>query len=237
MKHVDLTLASPEENLACDEALLDMCEDGYNDDVLRFWESPQHFVVLGYSGRIASEVHLQVCAENNIPILRRYSGGGTVVQGPGCLNFALILNIHGPLVSITGTNHHVMNLHRAALQPLVGRRIDIEGFSDLAVGSLKFSGNAQRRRQRCVLFHGTFLTNFDLPLVQRLLPSPVKQPQYRENRTHLGFMTNLNVSAPNLKEAIRNAWGAVDELTNFPSEEIKRLVRTRYSSDEWTMRL
>ena len=78
MKFCELTLATPEENLACDEALLDLCDDGLEDEVLRFWESPRYFVVVGYANHTAAEVHLPFCNQNTIPVLRRCTGGGTV---------------------------------------------------------------------------------------------------------------------------------------------------------------
>ena len=91
MKYLDLTLPSPEENLACDETLLDWCDESDGPEILRFWEPHRHFIVVGYSNRVECEVNLAACRELNIPVLRRCSGGGTVVQGPGCLNYALIL--------------------------------------------------------------------------------------------------------------------------------------------------
>ena len=48
MEYLDLSLPTPAGNLACDEALLDLCETQETLEILRFWESPQHFVVLGY---------------------------------------------------------------------------------------------------------------------------------------------------------------------------------------------
>ena len=106
MKWIDLTYPSPEENLACDEALLDLCEEGAEGEILRFWEPSAYFVVLGYSNRWTTEVDSPACAKLGIPIFRRCSGGGTVLQGPGCLNYSLILKIEGDrtLATITGTN-------------------------------------------------------------------------------------------------------------------------------------
>ncbi len=93
MKHLDLTLPSPAENLACDEALLDWREENGGEEILRFWESPETFVVVGYANKIATEVNVENCRAKQIPIFRRCSGGGTVLQGAGCLNYALILRI------------------------------------------------------------------------------------------------------------------------------------------------
>ena len=80
MTYCDLTLPTPEENLACDEALLDLCEEGFANEVLRFWEPSQYFVVVGYANRVAHEVHEAYCEFSGIPILRRCTGGGAVLQ-------------------------------------------------------------------------------------------------------------------------------------------------------------
>ena len=85
MKLCDLTLGTPEENLACDEALLDLCEAGGSDELLRLWALPRYFVVLGYANKAATEVNLPLCRKLTVPVLRRCTGGGTVLQGPACL--------------------------------------------------------------------------------------------------------------------------------------------------------
>lgn len=238
MKYIDLTLPTPQANLACDEALLDLCEEGYEHEILRFWEHPEHFVVLGYSNKVATEIHLQSTRAGKIPITRRCSGGGTVLQGPGCLNFSLILKIpdSGPLASITKTNAHIMNRHRDALKPLARDGVEVQGFSDLTTGNLKFSGNAQRRKQRCVLFHGTFFLDFDIPWVEKLLPLPSRQPPYRRNRPHGDFLTNLRASAQRVKEALMQTWNATGSFTDVPFDKIHALADDRYSSDDWTFK-
>src|SRR4051812_5944279 len=98
---LDLTLPSPAENLACEEVLLDLCEAGGWGGLLRFWEPTEYFVVLGYANKAALEVDLEACQKQEVPIFRRCTGGGAVVQGPGCLNYSLVLRISGALESIT----------------------------------------------------------------------------------------------------------------------------------------
>ena len=153
MKLLDLTLSTPAENLACDEALLDVCDE-HGGETLRFWESPVPFVVVGYGNRVVSEVNVEECQRRSIPILRRCSGGGTVVQGPGCLNYNLTLRWDetGPLASVTATNQFIMQRNRSALEQLLGVEVSVQGHTDLAFREasssswMKFSGNAQRRR-------------------------------------------------------------------------------------------
>ena len=243
MRHLDLTLPSPAENLACDEVLLDWCESGEGAECLRFWESPDPFVVVGYANRIATEVNVAACDARKISILRRCSGGGTVVQGPGCLNYTLVLPIteKGPLHSIAVANQFIMRRNRAAIEPEIRSQrpeagVAIRGHTDLAIGERKFSGNSQRRRKRCLLFHGTFLLNFDLVLISELLRMPSKQPHYRENRAHTNFLMNLNVPAEKIKTALRKTWAADAPPANPPLEKITALAREKYLTNEWNFK-
>jgi lipoate---protein ligase len=241
MKLLDLTLPWPAENLACDEALLDAAETGAGDEVLRFWESRESFVVVGYANKVTAEVNVAACEARGVPVLRRCSGGGTVLQGPGCLNYTLVLRItaDGPLHSIGSANRFIMRQNRAALESVVNRPLAVRGhtdLTDLTVGDRKFSGNSQRRKRHFLLFHGTFLLNFDLPLVSELLPMPSKQPDYREHRTHDRFLTNLNVSADKVKAALRQVWKAEEPLDNPPLEKITALARDKYSTREWNFK-
>src|SRR5689334_5328242 len=192
MKYLDLTLDDAAGNLACDEALLEAHEtERLDGELLRVWESQNYFVVLGHSNRIAAEVEIEACDRRGVPVLRRMSGGGTVLQGPGCLNYSLILNTaaHG-LKTIGDAFRFVLERHRDCVADLAGADVRIEGISDLILAGRKFSGNAQYRKSRFVLVHGTFLLNFDLPLIADCLRMPVKQPSYRAARPHLEFIVN-----------------------------------------------
>ena len=239
MKLCDLTLPTPEENLACDEALLDLCEAGGNDELLRLWVPPQYFVVIGYANKAATEVNLPYCREHAIPVLRRCTGGGTVLQGPGVLNYSLILRIDdsGPFHSIHATNQFILERHRDALASLVQAPVEWRGQTDLAIGGLKFAGNAQRRRRRFLLFHGSFLLGLDIGLIEKVLPQPSRQPEYRANRSHADFLTNLDVPDHAIKAALSHVWDATAPLDRIPFDQIACLVRDKYARDDWNLRL
>lgn len=240
LQRVDVSLESPALNLALDEALLEQCEASEPaGGVLRFWRTPVYFVVVGYGNRIAAEVDVAACGAAGIPVLRRCSGGGTVLQGPGCLNYALVLPVaeSGPLASITGTNEFVMERNREAVAGLVGQPVRIEGHTDLAVAGRKFSGNSQRRRRRHLLFHGTFLLGFDLGLIGRMLRPPTREPAYRQGRGHGDFVMNLPVAEGDLRAALRRVWGARKDMENPPLELARELAAARYGSDGWNRRL
>ncbi len=238
MKYLEQTFPTPEENLACDEALLLACEERGADEVLRLWEPRDYFVVLGHAGKIAAEVAPAACRARGVPVLRRMSGGGTVLQGPGCLNYALVLKIarHPGLGDVRSTNAFVMERLRLALAPLVQSPIGVRGFTDLTLGTQKFSGNAQYRKRRALLFHGSFLLDFDIALIEKLLPRPSKQPAYRRNRSHEEFLINLNLPSVALKAALRKSWRANEKLKDIPLDAIDASVGKRYSKDEWNRR-
>ena len=235
LQFIDLTLPTPEQNLAFDEALLDACEEGFGGEVLRFWEPDQYFVVLGYSGKVRTEAHVGACKKEGVPILRRVSGGGTVLEGPGCLNFSLVLRTNGslPLGNLSETNTYILGRHQSALAPLVKVPIAVQGISDLTAEGLKFSGNAQRRKRHVLLFHGTFLTGFDFKRVSLFLPLPKKQPAYRKNRPHEHFLTNIDVSPARIKTVLRKKWNATKAYPLDLTEHAEELVSKRYGTRAW----
>lgn len=238
MKILDRSFETPEENLACDEALLEAAEENTSGEVLRFWSPKNQFVVLGYSNKISEDVHAASCQKNRVPILRRISGGGTVLQGPGCLNYTLILKIseRPGLSSITSTNRWIMEKHSLALRELAGPSVQIRGFTDLALGELKFSGNAQRRKRQFVLFHGTFLLDFDLSQIEKFLKLPPKQPDYRQNRPHLDFLKNLNIAPDKIQKALVQTWQASGECEFTFQEKMKSLIEVGYSKRTWNFK-
>ena len=70
MKTLDLSLPESAHNLACDEILLDEVNEGRCGPMLRFWESPVHFVVVGYGNSVERECDTDACKRIGIPILR-----------------------------------------------------------------------------------------------------------------------------------------------------------------------
>lgn len=235
MKLLDLTLPTPEQNLALDEALLDACDGTTAPELLRIWKPTSFFVVAGYANCLSREVHLTACEELNIPVLRRCSGGGTVLQGPGCVNYSLILRLdrHVALAGIHSANTWIMERQRNAVTRLLKREAVVRGHTDLAFGDVKFSGNAQRRKRNALLFHGAFLVDMDLQMIARALRPPSKQPDYRCNRSHEDFLCNLRVNSSDLIHALAEEWSAIEPLASVPLDAAESLVQKRYSLHEW----
>src|SRR4051794_38698440 len=153
LRWLDLTLPDPDVNIRLDEDLL---QEGAG--VFRVWESPQVCVVLGQSCRAERDVHLAECSERGVPVIRRCSGGGAVLIGPGCLNYTLVLRFewNPEWRRVQAAMRWVMDGMRSALGV---PELKIQGLCDLAVRGFKVSGNAQRRTTDTFLHHGTLLYN------------------------------------------------------------------------------
>ena len=160
---------------------------------------------MGRHSDVCSDVNLEACRIDDVPVLRRCSGGGAVVLGPGCLNYAVAL----PLVSWPELTDVA-----AGFQCILGRIVTVLGISglslaagtDLVLGGRKVSGNAQRRGRRALLHHGTLLHGFDPRLATRYLKEPIRRPAYRAARCHDAFLGNLPLSAETIRARLDTAW-------------------------------
>jgi lipoate-protein ligase A len=241
MRYLDLTLPTPEENLALDEALLEEAEAAAADrgteplETLRVWEARGPVVVAGRSSRVESEVDRRACRELGIPVLRRVSGGAAVVIGPGCLMYALVLSLrHRPrLRAVDAAHRFVLGAMAEALSPLVPGGVSCQGISDLVVGGRKCSGNSLRIRREHLLYHGTLLVDFDLELIKRCLPMPPREPAYRQGRSHREFLANLGVEPAAVRAALILVFDAREPSADWPRDQVAELVEARYRKREW----
>lgn len=241
MRVVDHSFANPADNLAYDELLLDDAESGRGTDTLRIWESPKPFVVLGVSQVLREHVNVAACAKDGISVLRRSSAGGCVLQGPGSINFALVLSHANfpDIATIRGSYCFILGRLMAALRER-GINASHKGTSDLAVGGRKISGNAQRRRKHYILHHGTLLYNMEPELMERYLIEPDDRPQYRGHRTHRGFVKCLSLTSAEIRETFLRAFAApgtrIDKPTKDELTAVKALTKERFATQEWINR-
>lgn len=234
---IDHTRPTLAENLALDEALLDQMERAGGPPLLRLWECPQTGVVLGRSSRVTEHVNLDACRSEGIPVLRRCSGGGVVVVGPGCLEFSLILpsEIDGHRIGLQAATRAILARIAEALSPIIPG-IEHAGTSDLTIDERKFSGNAQRWLAHTMLHHGTLLLDFPIPTIERLLKLPPDQPEYRAQRRHSDFLRNLHEPPDVIRRCLTVAWRATASPPDLPWTAMRTLVETKYDDDEWNLR-
>ena len=203
-------LDSAEEHLNYDDNHLRLLPTENTSIYLRFWELSDYYVVLGRSNAKQTEVYTKNANEMNIKILKRSSGGGTVILGPGCLCYSLFIPTNFEHCNtISKTNIYVMSQLKKALYAQ-NSTIKIQGITDLCLAHKKFSGNAQRRLKDTLLFHGTFLYNFNLDIISKFLKHPSKEPEYRKKRNHSDFITNINIEKAKIIKLITSQFNCIN---------------------------
>lgn len=173
------------EQLALEEKLLR--HDDRNFCLINFGSAPT--IVMGISGK--PEELIDIPNVGDIPILKRFSGGGTVIVDEGTLFVTFICqkNLHPfpafpePILRWTG------NLYNSAFPKISLRE------NDYVIGNRKCGGNAQYIRKDRWLHHTSFLWTYH-PHRMSLLLHPKKTPTYRQNRPHSDFLCCLSDHFP-----------------------------------------
>ncbi len=142
-------------------------------------------IVLGISGKEEELIDLE--RAEGIPLVRRFSGGGTVITDRDTL-FVTFLGDH-KVLSCPPYPEKIMQwtepLYRSVIPGLHLRE------NDYCIGARKVGGNAQSLTKNRWLHHTTFLWDYD-PCLMNLLKMPARKPEYRKNRDHTDFLTVLN---------------------------------------------
>ena len=239
MKLLKLTLESATANIALDEALLESAElVDSSPEVLRLWEPRVPAVVVGRSSPVEKEVNLEFCRNNGIEVFRRCSGGQSIVTGPGCLMYSVLLDYRRrPELRMLEKAHQFVMENMAAALSSISIETEIQGTSDLTLNGRKFSGNALRCKRNWLVYHGTMICEFDIDLIAKCLGDPIRQPDYRSQRSHQDFLTRLPTSTKLLSTAIAQQWNATEPLESWPSDLTDQLAAQKYSQSEWTFKI
>jgi lipoate-protein ligase A len=166
--------------------------------------------------KLSDSVSIPIIINNNtiLPIIRRASGGGTVLHGSGILIYSLFVSYekYPFLFPVKDSYKIILNVIKSALKDtleagkdILANRINFfqKGLSDLAVLQnneyLKFSGNSQFRKKKCLCHHGTLILNSEFLCEHiNLLNIPDIIPPYRLNRKHQDFITEIGTVSVDL---------------------------------------
>ena len=171
-------------------------------------------VVMGSGNSPLTEVHEDACRMLDIPVLRRYGGGGTVVLYPGCVVVTVGAWVKDPF----NNSFYFERLNSALIGSLVKgfpncHGLGQAGISDLVFGVQKIAGTSLFRSRNYLLYQASILVDLDRDLVGRLLQHPTKEPDYRRGRSHQNFLTSMREVDPSINssaevcEAVRNFLG------------------------------
>ena len=154
-------------------------------------------VVLGISGKPEELVYLNKTRHDNIPLIKRYSGGGTVVLSPGTFIVSFVCGKEALSDGRARSPSQLMDWSSAFYKTVFQRAGSEEAFNlrvqDYTLGtSRKIGGNAQALSKNRWVHHTSFLWDYDSSVMQ-YLRIPEKQPDYRSNRSHSDFLTKISL--------------------------------------------
>ena len=208
------------------------------DDVLLLWRN-RPAVVVGCYQNICREVHVRTLLEQNIPVVRRMSGGGTVYHDLGNLNYTLITDQSGALDYDRCLAPVLRALHALGVPAQKSRTCDI------AVDGKKISGSAQKIANGRVLHHGTLLFDADLSRLDEITTGR-KNDAFCSKGTQSAIcaVTNLRpylredcqivTFARQLARQILPPGAKTVRLTQAQLAEVRRLAADTYQSWDWT---
>ena len=156
-----------------------------------FWPPNQTYLVLGQSNKVEKSLLTDKVQADQIPVLKRPSGGESVILTPNTLVIAVRLiaeKLENPQVSFKRINNAIIE----ALSDLGIKNLLSRGISDISIGEKKILGSSIYRRKNMVFYHSVLNISEDIDLIGKYLQHPVREPDYRLGRAHKEFVTNIH---------------------------------------------
>ncbi len=197
------TSTDPYFSLAAEEYFL----KNFQEDFFMLWRSKPS-VVVGKHQNALAEINHEFVHENQIPVARRLSGGGTVFHDPGNVNFTFIRNVK----DISEVNFKVFTVPVVAALKKLGVEAYTTGRNDLLIDGKKISGNAEHVHKNRVLHHGTLLFDSHLEALKGALKVDLSKFEDKAVQSNRSEVTNIANYLPNPI--------SVEEFTRFIFDEI-----------------
>lgn len=210
-----------------------------DETYLMLWQNSSS-VIVGKHQNTLEEVNVSFVCQQQIPVVRRLSGGGAVYHDLGNLNYTFIAE---------GKRGGTLDFSTFC-QPLIqavsalGVHAELTGRNDVTVDGRKFSGTAQYCRDGRIMHHGTILYQSDFTMLEKALAISPDRILSKGTRSVRSRVTNLRDHLPvpvpleEFWEILRKKLTAGQKCSrgHFTSDDLEaaeRLRRSKYATWEW----
>lgn len=226
----------PYFNIAAEEYFF----KSFGSPVFSVWENDESIVVGKHQNAIR-EINYPWTEQNNIPVIRRITGGGTVYHGPGNINFSFIF--HGNPENLVDFRDFIRPVIKFLRK--MGVPAEFREKSNIVANGKKISGNSAHVFKGKVLYHGTLLYNARMDRLKQALRRPVGYYNDRavdsapvpvgNIRSYLPPGTSANDLMNSFQEfVLANFKGSKRyELSKTDIDNISKLADEKYRRWEW----
>lgn len=153
---------SAAKNMAIDRAVLVASSEGKVPPTVRFYTWSPPAISIGYFQGISEEIDLEKCKELGVDYVRRITGGGAVFHEDE-LTYSIVVPEDHPQIP-KNIMESYGRICGAVMKGLKNQGIDsvYAPINDIISGGRKISGNAQTRKLKTVLQHGTVILDVDV---------------------------------------------------------------------------
>ncbi len=237
---------SAADNMAFDEALLELKGRGRTPNTIRFLQFKPRTVLVGYHQAVSEEIRLEYCKAQNIDINRRITGGGGLFFDENQLGWEIYCD--KSFFNVTIPNKR---LFKSLCEPVavaldrLGVAAEFRPRNDIEVNGRKISGTGGTESEGAFMFQGTMLVDFDVDTMLRALRIPVEKLKAKEidsvkdRVTCLKWELGYTPGLEEIKESIRYGFEKklgirlVDQGLTPEEEDLFQQKREYYHSWEW----
>jgi len=253
-RHVETDPLGAEMNMAIDEALALSIMNGESPPVLRIYSWAGPAVSIGYFQK-RTDINLNFCAQNNIPVVRRPTGGRAILHGEEVTYSFSARGEHHSSFKTLHDSYEVLS--QAFLSAFIRAGLDVQvrgrrkkgrdtgrspdcfnavSFGEIVWKGKKIIGSAQRR------LRGGFLQQGSIPLsTDRRLQKKVfgfcsdMSGEIRRASNITGKFQLAGCILQGFRETFQVELKK-DVLTPGETKEAERLLKEKYCSAQWLER-
>jgi len=237
---------SASKNMAIDRAVLVANSKGTVPPTVRFYEWKPSAISIGYFQSLDEEVDLEMCKSHGVDYVRRITGGGAVFHEHE-LTYSIVIPESHPLIPKNIMKSYG-NICGAVMNGLneIGIKSKYMPINDIITGGKKISGNAQTRKEKTVLQHGTVLTDVNVDKMFSLLKVPNEKikdkliSDVKERVTSIKKILGRDVMFDEVSEGMKIGFEKQFSIDLFEgdltAEEIKlteKFEKECFSAKEW----